>query len=336
MQFLQHDGYIETARAFAEDLRIQNEALRSTSNSKSSISLRDDEDANNRQRIRRAVLDGDIDLALDYMRTFYPHVLEENHPVAFKLKCRKFIELVRKAAQLNTEAEARGQNGNSSSNGATATMDIDANGFNGLKPPELQDLEISMLIYGQELQREYAGDPRPEITAALEQIWALVAYPNPLKEPEVAHLLDRKGRQAVAEELNSAILCKNKHKNTMMLRSIANTVTQRLWVNHHRQHWRKSMHRRLCFWKSCARMAAKGHFYRLRMYWRAFLRPRARSSAANLGSWWTCSPRIPFFPTPRHPNQNQHPHQTQPYQTQPHQNDERQGSRRAAQRASRG
>ncbi|CEJ94716.1 hypothetical protein VHEMI10231 [[Torrubiella] hemipterigena] len=204
MQFLQHDGYVETARAFAEDLRIQNEALRSTSNNaKSTISLRDDEDANNRQRIRRAVLDGDIDQALEYMEKYYPQVLQENQTVVFKLRCRKFIELVRKAAHINMEAEGRRRNGNSNGD---AAMDIDANGTNGFEQTELQELEINMLVYGQELQREYAGDSRKEITTALEQIWALVAYPNPLKEPEVAHLLDRKGRQAVAEELNAAIL----------------------------------------------------------------------------------------------------------------------------------
>lgn len=51
MQFLQHDGYVETARAFAEDLKLQNEALSSnTAPKSSSLNIRDDEDANNRQR----------------------------------------------------------------------------------------------------------------------------------------------------------------------------------------------------------------------------------------------------------------------------------------------
>lgn len=50
MQFLQHDGYVETARAFAEDLKIENEALSSASGSKAKdIVLHDDHDANNRQ-----------------------------------------------------------------------------------------------------------------------------------------------------------------------------------------------------------------------------------------------------------------------------------------------
>ena len=50
MQFLQHDGYIETARAFAEDLKVQNDALSSNpSRRPPGINIRDDEDANNRQ-----------------------------------------------------------------------------------------------------------------------------------------------------------------------------------------------------------------------------------------------------------------------------------------------
>lgn len=51
LQFLQHDGYVETARAFAEDIRAQKEALNlDTSVSVEGINIKDDEDANNRQR----------------------------------------------------------------------------------------------------------------------------------------------------------------------------------------------------------------------------------------------------------------------------------------------
>ena len=51
MQFLQHDGYLETARAFAEDMKIQKAALSLDPDAEiTSISIQDDEDANNRQR----------------------------------------------------------------------------------------------------------------------------------------------------------------------------------------------------------------------------------------------------------------------------------------------
>ncbi|OAA42539.1 Concanavalin A-like lectin/glucanase [Cordyceps fumosorosea ARSEF 2679] len=210
MQFLQHDGYIETARAFAEDLKVQNEALSSDTGSPfRSINIRDDEDANNRQRIRRAILEGDVDRALKLTNAYYPLVLQEHEGVYFKLRCRKFIEMVRKAAQLNMAADA-------GENGGAQDMDIDANGDgDGYEWPdapvaqnerEVQDLEQDMLEYGQALQGEYAEDSRKEVGKVLDEIWSLIAYRNPLREPQVSHLLARKGRVVVAEELNSAIL----------------------------------------------------------------------------------------------------------------------------------
>lgn len=51
LQFLQHDGYVETARAFAQDMKVQKEALNIDPNVKvDGLNIRDDEDANNRQR----------------------------------------------------------------------------------------------------------------------------------------------------------------------------------------------------------------------------------------------------------------------------------------------
>lgn len=97
-------------------------------------------------------------------------------------------------------------------------MDLDVNGSHGWGDnmetdggdhgAELTKLENKMLSYGQALQAEYAKDPRKEISKSLNEIWASVAYRNPLKEPQVSHLLDGKGRVTVAEELNSAILCR--------------------------------------------------------------------------------------------------------------------------------
>lgn len=215
LQFLQHDGYVETARAFAEDMRVQKETLNLDPNVRvAGVNIRDDEDANNRQRIRRAILEGDIDRALKYTNAYYPHVLQDNEHVYFRLRCRRFIEMVRKAAQLNMMNDHKRDNG---LDGAPQDIDMDMNGSGNPTwgsvdsagtelPTELIELESNMLEYGQALQAEYANDPRKEVSKALNEIWALVAYRNPLKEPQVNHLLDRKGRVAVAEELNSAIL----------------------------------------------------------------------------------------------------------------------------------
>lgn len=216
LQFLQHDGYVETARAFAQDMKVQKEALNIDPNVKvDGLNIRDDEDANNRQRIRKAILEGDIDRALKYTNAYYPHVLQDNEHVDFRLRCRRFIEMVRKAAQLNMLNDSKKSNGHATE--APHDMDLDMNGSESTvwatlgadaveNSAELVELERTMLEYGQSLQAKYRDDPRKEVEKALNEIWALVAYRNPLKEPQVSHLLDRKGRVAVAEELNSAIL----------------------------------------------------------------------------------------------------------------------------------
>ncbi|KAG5982735.1 hypothetical protein E4U55_001453 [Claviceps digitariae] len=225
LQFLQHDGYVETARAFAEDIRQQKEALNLDPNvTVDGINIKDDEDANNRQRIRRAILDGEIDRALKLTCAYYPQVFRDNEEVHFRLRCRKFIELVRMAAQLRADEDPKRSNGKiASAGGASQAMDVDDNGgadvmaWNEKMDTEvieeeethsdmMMQLEQEMLDYGQKLGAQYARDARPDFSKALAEIWALVAYANPLEEPKVSHLLDRKGRVTVAEELNSAIL----------------------------------------------------------------------------------------------------------------------------------
>ncbi|TWU72496.1 hypothetical protein ED733_001840 [Metarhizium rileyi] len=222
LQFLQHDGYVETGRAFAEDIKVQKEALNLDPNvTVAGVNIKDDEDANNRQRIRKAILQGDIDRALKYTQAYYPQVFADNEEVYFKLCCRKFIEMVRRAAQLRSGGESKRSNGHGPGSGSVAQdMDVDLNGGDSVSwhedmsvDTEMQDsrtellrLEQEMLEYGQTMGAKYAGDPRKEVSKALEEIWALVAYANPAMEPKVSHLLDETGRTVVAEELNSAIL----------------------------------------------------------------------------------------------------------------------------------
>lgn len=115
--------------------------------------------------------------------------------------------MVRKAALLNMHNDPI-------SDGDSHEMEVDfdlPNPGDKEAQTDLLELEGNMLEYGQALQSEYANDPRREVRKALDEIWSLVAYRNPLKESQVSHLLDRKGRVAVAEELNSAILRKFSH-----------------------------------------------------------------------------------------------------------------------------
>lgn len=157
-------------------------------------------------------MEGDIDKALKHTNAYYPQVLKQNEQVYFRLKCRKFIELIRHEAEINlVGGDKRKQNGhNRPSTGAVAgedmELDDDMEDLDGGMHKASGDLTEDALMYGQSLQAEYAGDERRGVRTALEEIFSLMAYQNPLKEAKVAYLLERKGRVAVAEELNSAIL----------------------------------------------------------------------------------------------------------------------------------
>lgn len=161
--------------------------------------------------IRRAILEGDIDRALKHTNAYYPHVLRENEHVYFRLRCRKFIEMIRKEAEMNMvggdkRSHVIGNNGhNRPPPGEEMEVDQEMEDFDDAETAP-SDLTQIALFYGQSLQAEYSGDDRRQVHTALEEIFSLMAYQNPLKESKVAHLLDRKGRVAVAEELNSAIL----------------------------------------------------------------------------------------------------------------------------------
>jgi hypothetical protein len=224
LQFLQHDGYIETARAFAEEMQSEKRALTLDANAElQDISVKDDEDANKRQRIRRAILEGDVDRALKFTTAFYPQVLKENQQVYFRLRCRKFIEMIRKDADAKQRADksvpGRGDDQEMELDGSSAWGEVQMEGTDDGDVEAASGVMVSngaqnglgglaeAIEYGRELRAEFGGgDQNREAERSLDEIFSLVAFPDPWKHPEVAHLLDRSGRVAVAEELNSAIL----------------------------------------------------------------------------------------------------------------------------------
>ncbi|KAI2630075.1 ran-binding protein [Xylaria nigripes] len=213
LQFLQHDGYVETAQEFAQEIYAEQQSLKLDSKGTAlGIYIKDDEDARQRQRIRRAILEGDIDKALKLTNQLYPHVLEDNVQVYFKLKCRKFVEMVRKAAE-NSSSDAKSNGQIDDDTPHPNEMDVDESGLADSmeddpmgSQTDAEALLKETIAYGQSLQAEFRGDPRGHIEKTLNDIFALLAYPNPLQVKEIAHLLDRKGRVTVAEELNAAIL----------------------------------------------------------------------------------------------------------------------------------
>ena len=122
-QYLAHEGYVETAKAFGKDVHDQQQSVSSESQPFQLPDSEDDIHAFNRQKIRKSILDGDIDKALKYTNSFYPHVLEEerNKDIHFRLRCRKFIEMMRRFTELSA----------ATSSPATVTKSVDSLGSNG-------------------------------------------------------------------------------------------------------------------------------------------------------------------------------------------------------------
>lgn len=70
---------------------------------------------------------------------------------------------------------------------------------------QFNDLLKEAVQYGQQLRMDYPSDENGGDKKMLDDIFSLVAYPDP-KRAVHGHYLDPAGRVAVAEELNSAIL----------------------------------------------------------------------------------------------------------------------------------
>lgn len=255
-QYLSHDGYVETARAFASEVRAEATALRGAPESKLEgfLCVEEDHDAMNRQQIRTAILDGDIDKAIKLTNAFYPHVLEANPQIYFKLRCRKFIEMMRQSTDLlnnstSKQSKSTATNGHStavSDDGFEPDMDLDepvtskngslhnnddwdrmdteeaVGGDNwGLKYQTL--LEV-IIRYGQELKHEFKDDSSKHVTDTFTDIFSMFSYPDPKKSPH-GRLLESEQRVPVAEGLNSAILVSlGKSSSTALERLYKQTV----------------------------------------------------------------------------------------------------------------
>ena len=140
----------------------------------------------------------------------------------FRLKCRKFVELIRRYSDLqNLPVQRSSKNSNGHADVVDGEvfeqdMDMDENvseearwgdsmdtdsQVSGMKSEQL--LQEAM-EYGQVLMQEYREESN-EYKKRLEEVFSLIAY-HDAKNSIHGHLLDPKGRVAVAEELNSAIL----------------------------------------------------------------------------------------------------------------------------------
>lgn len=200
--------------------------------------------------IRASILEGDIDKAFKHTTAYYPHVLEDNPEIVFRLKCRKYVEMIRLCSELQNPTPSSNENSStfptkSTTNGHTDVFEDDMEvddenddendgdsfqmtntsngddqaeveeGYHSIPPDpaKYDELLQEAMSYGQTLMREYRDEKR-EYKKTLEDIFSLIAYDD-AKASVHGHLLETGGRVLVAEELNSAIL--GNHASTDIL-----------------------------------------------------------------------------------------------------------------------
>ena len=246
-QFLAHDGYVETARAFAEEVATETAALQTGQREPlKKYEVEEDREAINRNsttplpafpsfpslplalssltlrsEIRAAILDGDIDKALKHTKAYYANVLEDNPQIHFKLRCRKFLEMMRRSNELTAgTSNPKRRRADSPGMGIAdehavfdQEMELDDGTWDGdgmdteepTTAAPFNEVLTEAVQYGQQLCMDYPSDENGGDKKMLEAIFSLVAYPDPQNSVH-GHYLDPAGRVAVAEELNSAIL----------------------------------------------------------------------------------------------------------------------------------
>lgn len=139
---------------------------------------------------------GDVDGALNDTTTTFPTVLErEQGLMLFKLRCRRFVELILDAADALKRTQGE----------RVDTLPIRAP---SAAPPEATQISLAnALAYGQQLELDYKDDTRPEIAAYLKRTFSVVAYEDPLNVAgEVGRTAGQESRNTLAMEMNEAIL----------------------------------------------------------------------------------------------------------------------------------
>ncbi|EHK98633.1 hypothetical protein M7I_5516 [Glarea lozoyensis 74030] len=187
LQFLTHDGYIETARAFADEVHSEKSALALDKTTVvESFSVKEDKDAGHRQQMVRR--------GAEMLQSNHKHTAKKSNGQNGDWHDGDWHDDV-----MNQDMEMDNQQNNNNYD----RMDTEEGSDNLM---EYNQLTQATLNYGQDLERQYRNDPSREVSKALSDAFSLIAYQDPLNRKEVSHLVDPKGRVAVAEELNAAIL----------------------------------------------------------------------------------------------------------------------------------
>jgi hypothetical protein len=145
-------------------------------------------------------------------------VLQDNPSILFKLRCRKFLEILSSASSKRAKTSLRNGVGHHEEvfeqdmelddhmhddDGFSDADGMDTEGTDSMAKSE--ELLTEAVQYGQQLRMDYPTDDQGGDKQYLEDIFSLMAYPDPRTSVH-GHYLDASGRTAVADELNSAIL----------------------------------------------------------------------------------------------------------------------------------
>lgn len=240
-QYLAHEGYVETAKAFSADIQTRQESLEGGEKVGRSLQETEEEDihAVNRQRIRRCILDGDLDRAQKFVGSWYPRLWEEerNRDVYFRLRCRGFVEMIRRlgevrkqqAAMRGQDDEAEEEEEGDGEEEQDTQMELDDqlhreergdrdddhdmpdsdstshHRHTKMSKMKATALEQAALEYGTELSAEFGNDQRPEVQNMLRDCFAVLAYESWEGSP-MEELFGVEGRVGVAEGVNGAVL----------------------------------------------------------------------------------------------------------------------------------
>ncbi|KAK7064734.1 Ran-binding protein, partial [Favolaschia claudopus] len=231
LSYLAHHGYAKTARALAKQCSGTSSSSADhdvdmdggSSSSDSAIGL--DSDMELRTQIVNLVVAGDIDAALAQTKKHYPTVLSADEGLMlFKLRCRKFVELLLQATELHKKMQRE------EAEDDEMGMDVDDDAIplgSPVSPPrfaagvshasvpsgrsstkaQVEQALNQAIIYGQSLLNDYTSDKRPEVQTMFNRTVGIVAWHDPIEHGGVAaEVAGPEARVDLANELNQAIL----------------------------------------------------------------------------------------------------------------------------------
>ncbi|CAO3624029.1 unnamed protein product [Cunninghamella echinulata] len=139
LSHLINNGYGETAKLLYSDCE-------DIIGSDSTLLKRklDDNDVKQRQSIRQAIMDGDIDKSISLTNNYYPGILQENEhgmDMIFELECGKFIEIMRSYMEHKSSLEENQSNKSKNNNSNNSTT---SNLFNNVVKEEPSIMNYSM------------------------------------------------------------------------------------------------------------------------------------------------------------------------------------------------